>query len=435
MSRGRWAALTAAVVATAVAIGGVLVLTDTPPEIAEPPAGTPSPTTPSPSAEATETLDEQIERVAGVVADIRELAFDEQPSPTIVSPSELADRVGEQVSTYTTEEADLDGRLLVLLGALPPESDLRELLVAAYSEQVAGYYDSESGELVVGSGEQEERLSALNEVILAHELQHALADQALGLPELEDLGEGREDEVLARQALVEGDATVTMQQYMQVGLSVVDQLMIAREAAEMQAGLADLTELPPYLQGSIEFPYTYGGEFVAALLADGGWPAVDAAYASPPATTAEILFPQRYLAGWSARAPPSTGEPGGSWERARSYAFGAADLLLLLAAPGGDPDRAVDDPRAAAESWEGGEVILWIDGQRSAAAISLAGQDLCGPVETWYAASFPDASRSTSGERVVLAGDRQTAVLRCDGTGVRLGIAPDQTVATSLVSG
>lgn len=434
MSRGRWAALAAGIVAALLGAVAVLVLTDAPSEVAERPGTTPVPTT-TPSPQATESLDEQVERVAGVVATIRELTFDEQPSPTVVSPSELAERVAEQVSTYTVEDADLDGRLLVLLGALPPGSDLRELLVAAYSEQVAGYYDSETGELVVGSDEHDRRLSALNEVILAHELQHALADQALGLPELEDLGEGREDEILARQALVEGDATVTMQQYMQVGLSVIDQMMIAREAADMQAGLADLTELPPYLQGSIEFPYTYGAEFVAALLEEGGWPAVDAAYAAPPTSTAEILFPERYLSGWSARAPPATGEPGGSWERARSYAFGAADLLLLVAAPGGETERALADPRSVARAWEGGEVVLWIDGENSAAAVSLAGAELCGPVETWYAASFPDASRSTSGVHVVLTHDRQTAVLRCDGSGVRLGIAPDQAVAMALVSG
>lgn len=434
MTPGRWAALAAGIAAALAAGTALLVLTDDSPQLAERP-GVTAPPTPSPSTQPTETLDEQVERVAAVVADIRELTFEEPPTPTIVSPSGLADRVAEEVSTYTVEEADLDGRLLVLLGALPPGSDLRELLVAAYSEQVAGYYDSESGELVVGSGEQQRRLSALNEVILAHELQHALADQALGLPELEDLGEGRDDEVLVRQALIEGDATVTMQQYMQVGLSVVDQMMIAREAAEMQAGLADLTELPPYLQGAIEFPYTYGAGFVAALLEEGGWPTVDAAYASPPTSTAEILFPERYLTGWSARAPPATGQPGGSWERGRSYAFGAADLLLLFTAPGGDPDRALEDALSATESWEGGEVVLWIDGQRSAAAISLAGEELCGPIEIWYAASFPDASRATSDGLVVFTDDQQTAALRCDGTGVRLGIGPDQPVATSLVSG
>lgn len=396
----------------------------------------PSPTsTASPTEAATESLEEQLVRVAAVVEQVRELTFDDRPEPTILGAEELAERVAEQVSEYTVEDAELDGRLLGLLGAVPRDADLRELLVTAYSEQVAGYYDDETGELVVGATTGGARLSPLNEVILAHELQHALADQALGLPDVDGLGEGREDEALARVSLVEGDATVSMQRYAQVGLSMVDQLRIAQEAADLQAGLADLTELPPYLQGSIEFPYVYGAEFVADLLATGGWAAVDRAYASPPVSTAQILFPERYRAGQGPRTPPATGHPGGAWEAARTYAFGAADLLLLFGAPGGEPGRALDEPRGAVAGWEGGAARLFTDGGASAAALALAGAQLCDPIDAWYAASFPDATRSQAEGAVVFEHDAQVAVLRCDGDGVRLGVGPDRNVATALVAG
>lgn len=405
--------------------------------------GTPTPTTqaspsdptaPSPSAAPSETLQQQIQRVARVMEEVRELTFEEVPEPTIMSPEALAEAVAEEVSAYTVEDADLDGRLLTLLGAIPPGTDLRELLVTAYSEQVAGYYDDDTGELVVSAPEDGQRLSPLNELILAHELEHALADQALGLPDIEDLGDGREDEVLARQALVEGDATVAMQQYAEVGLSVVDQLRVAQEAMEMQGAGGDLTALPPYLQGSIEFPYTYGAEFVATLVAQGGWAAVDAAYADPPVSTAQILFPERYVAGDQPVAPPVTGSPGSEWEAARTYGFGAADLLLLFGAPGGAVDRALPDARAAAGAWEGGEARLWVDGDRSAATLALAGAALCRPIDDWYAASFPGASRSQAEGAVVFEGE-QAAVLRCGAAGVRLGIAPDVPTATAMVAG
>lgn len=441
--RAAWAALVA-VLAALVAVVAVLLAVlgsgDDPDDVVAVPSVSPSATDtpaaePTPSEQPTETLAEQIQRVARVVQEVRELTFDVQPEPTVVSAEQLADLVAEEVSAYTIEDADLDGRLLGLLGAVPPDTDLRELLVTAYSEQVAGYYDSETEELVVGATDDGRRLSRLNEVVLAHELEHALADQALGLPEVEDLGEGREDEVLARAALVEGDATVSMQQYAQVGLSVIDQLLIAREAAEMQGALGDLTELPPYLQGSIEFPYTYGAEFVAALVTEGGWAAVDGAYADPPVSTAQILFPERYLGGQEPEEAPPTGTPPGAWQAARTYGLGAADLLLLFGAPGGDPASALDDPRGAVAGWRGGEARLWTDGDRSAAAVAFAGAALCDPVDAWYAASFPTADRRQAEGAVVFEGEGQAAVLRCDDTGVRLGIGPDPRVATALVSG
>lgn len=435
--------VTAAAVALAVAVGIVLVLTTrSGPTGSDVTAPTPTPTATPPTEDATggpeerptETLAEQIARVARIVQDVRELSFSEDPEPLIVSPDELADRVTEQVSAYTVEDADLDGRLLALLGAVEPGTDLRELLVTAYGEQVAGYYDSEDGELVVGAPDEGGRLSRVNEVVLAHELQHALADQALGLPELEDLEDGREDEVLARQALIEGDATVTMQRYAEVGLSVVDQLLMAQEVTELQAGLQDLTQLPPYLQGSIEFPYTEGAVFVAALLEQGGWAAVDAAYATPPVSTAQILYPERYLAGTAPRPAPGTGPAGDGWEMARTYGFGAADLLLLFQAPGGDPSRSLPDPRGAAAGWEGGEVRLWTAGERSAAAVALAGTGLCEPLDRWYATSFPDSTRSQAEGAVVFQQDGQAAVLRCSQTGTRLGIGPELATATRLVA-
>lgn len=437
----RWGLFGALALVVAIVAALVLLLRDggatDPTDRAAPPTAEPESPEPgaAPSPGPTESLDEQIQRVTAVVEEVRELTFDEAPEATIVATDELAERVAEEVSSYAVEDAELDGRLLTLLGAVAPGTDLRELLVTAYSEQVAGYYDDETGELVVGATDDGRRLGRLDEVILAHELQHALADQALGLPEVEDLGEGREDEVLARMSLVEGDATMTMQRYVEQGLSAVDQLLIAQEAAERQSQLGDLTALPPYLQGSIEFPYTYGAGFVAALLEEDGWAAVDAAYASPPVSTAQILFPERYLAGETPRTPPSTGSPTGGWERARTYAFGAADLLLLFGAPGGEPARALADARRAAAAWEGGEVHLWTSGDDSAAAVGLTGAELCDPVDRWYAASFPSASRTSEDGAVVFEHDGRTAVLRCDDDAVRLGIGPDREVAAALVTG
>ena len=52
--------------------------------------------------------------------------------------------------------------------------------------------------------------------------------------------------------------------------------------------------LPSFLRRQLVFPYRRGGEFVYWAFRSRGWPGVNALYASPPLSTAEILHPQRF---------------------------------------------------------------------------------------------------------------------------------------------
>jgi hypothetical protein len=417
------------VAAAVIAVLGGLVVVDRWETASGPPAE------PTPSPAPAETLAQQLERVRRIVAEVRELEFETPPEVTVVDPDELADRVSVEATAYTVEEADLDRRILELLGAIPEGTDLRGLLVTALSEQVAGFYDPETEELVVGAEDPTSRVGRIEEVTLAHELQHALADQRLGLPDLDD---GDDDAVLARLALVEGDATVTMQAYVAAGFSPVDRLLVARESAELLARLDELTELPPYLERSLLFPYEEGASFVATLLEDGGWEAVDRAYADPPTTTAGILFPERYLAGAESTllpvAAPDLPEP---WTQERATTFGAADLLFLFEAPGGDRSRGLGDALALARAWRGGRLDLWTEGERSAVSIVVAtdGTSLCGAVTTWLDRADPSARTApATGDTAVVRGRDRQAVVTCAPDEVRIGISTDAGAAERLAA-
>lgn len=384
---------------------------------------------------ATETLDEQIERIARVVERVRELEFETIPEPTTLTLDELGDRVTEEISAYTVEEAASDQRILEALGAVPPGTDLRALIIRGYSEQVGGFYDPRTGELVVGVEEPGQRLGRLEEMILAHELQHALADAALGLPDLEEVPDGEEDEALAVQSLIEGDATITMQRYLEEGFSVVDQLLLPSELARLEEQLAGFTELPHYVQRSFTFPYEEGTGFVQHLLARGGWPAVDEAYAHPPSTTAEIIFPDRYPV--AAAEDPTTTAPPEGWVSERTLAFGAADLLFLFEAPGNDPSAALDDPLAAVAGWRSGSLQLHTSGDAAAVSISLGTETsstLCPAVEAWYDAAHGDDTREQSTEDLARwQGGTWSATLVCGDETIALGIAPTPELASALV--
>lgn len=186
-------------------------------------------------------------------------------------------------------------------------------------------------------------LTAAQRVTVAHERQHALADQTLGLP-LDDTDRGDSDAARAALAVIEGDATLTMQRYAARALGVMDLLSLATQV--LTADSEQFDAAPHYLRQELLFPYTAGLAFVCQLYADGGWDKINAAYTDPPTTTGEVLFPDRH--GHKPTNPRDPGALPAPWKLARQDTFGAAELLWLLQAPGGDPTRATGDPHRAA---------------------------------------------------------------------------------------
>lgn len=425
------AALTVGVAAGALAVGGSAG-PNPPGPVRSPSAGLPA--GPSPATAP------QLRRIAGHVAAIRQLNFDRLPNPRVLPPAEVADRAAGFLDDYTEAEADADRRVLTALGAIPTGADLRDLLTEALRAQVAGFYDSSSEELVVAADQVEGQLGPLAQMTLAHELDHVLVDQTLGLPPIgrgdEEVPPGKEDAAFAAQALVEGDATLVMQTYTLAVLSSAEQDQLAADAAELAARSQLPADFPHVLRRSLDFPYREGATFVGALHESGGWPGVDRAYDNPPTSTLQILRPRLFLTGRGAGVDPrDPTPPGAGWHRADHLAVGAADLLFLFEAPGDDPTRALNDPLSSATAWRGGEAVLWTRGNATAVGVALEGQPrLCQAMDRWYQAAFADADRRQTEGQVRFDGSDQDAVLSCRGGQVRLGMAPELATAERLTS-
>ncbi len=243
-----------------------------------------------PAMVTTTVLDAEMESaIAELIAlteELRELTFDRPPLITVVTPDELAERVRLLIEEeLVPDELARDQALLASLGVLPDGVDLGDLYLALYAEQVQGYYDGETGELVVPSSG--DGMDVLDKMVLVHELTHALTDQAFGFhSRLEVLVDANEYETSAAlRALVEGDATYTQALYFwqlpgdeQIeGMALIDE------------GVADaLAQTPSYIVDLLQFPYNEGARFVTALGKQGGFEALDSAYRNPPTTTEQI---------------------------------------------------------------------------------------------------------------------------------------------------
>jgi hypothetical protein len=109
------------------------------------------------------------------------------------------------------------------------------------------------------------------------------------------------------------------------------------------------------------FPYREGARFAAALLQSGWWPAVNSAYLRPPASTEQILHPEKYLA-----SPPDTprvvslpdlSEELEDWTLAVQDVAG--ELVLRAHLDQYLPDTL--EAEEAAAGWDGDLAAVWRD--------------------------------------------------------------------------
>ncbi len=205
--------------------------------------------------------------------------------------------------------------VLKKFGLLPRDFDLEKLLVALLREQIAGYYDPKTKTVnLLDWVPMEEQ-----EPVMAHELTHALQDQAIGLDKWmkkgdKDLGEIKRDPTPediendeiddAREAVVEGQAEAVMMEYelAPVGRSIADSPeLVETMEAQMADGTDDskvFKDAPIFLRESLTFPYSYGMKFVIKLMEKGGKEkAFAGVLANPPHTTRQIMQPETYLSG------------------------------------------------------------------------------------------------------------------------------------------
>lgn len=378
-----------------------------------------------------DTLETQFAAVTEVVEQLRERDFPEPIEPQVMTGEEIRDFFDTEIrEAYPAEVADAERRTFGLLEAVPDDIDLIQTQIDLLGDQVAGFYNDETLELVVRADDPDATLGATGLVTLAHELEHALADATVGLPDLDGF-ETDDDGAQAALAVVEGSAVTLMSQFQVTALDPFAMLGDLGTILESQQGLDGV---PHLIRESLTFPYFAGPTYVCSLHAQGGWDAVDAAMQDPPATTHAILFP-----GSGVDEPVAVPQPAGpeGYDAQDRRTFGAAQLSWLLGAPGGDDSLGAADPVAAVEPWRGGEVSLWTQGEESAVALVLAGAGLCDPVTEWWQAAATGAEEPASGTEQVVRGTTggTVGVVSCDGEDVRVGIGPTVEVARQAIAG
>lgn len=270
--------------------------------------------------------------------------------------------------------------LYVALGMLAPDDDVVAILGRVVGEQVVGFYDPELDLLVVRSDVVRglvsgQRVDPETFVTIAHEVVHALQGQHLGLLDRMDREVDVDDDD-AYQALVEGDATLSM---LAVAGAVAGQPLEALlggmpSTLDLDGGLGssgseELSSAPPIVRIGLTAPYVAGLRFCAALHARGGFEAIDAAHRTLPTTTEQLLHPEKFFAGESEESVSLDGldsiEAAG-YQRVREDTLGELEVAIYL---GRGTARGLAPE--AGEGWAGDRVRVYRRGESVAAVWAL----------------------------------------------------------------
>jgi len=215
----------------------------------------------------------------------------------------VARRTRAQIRDYIIQKLDAEyppedlagyQTALRLFGLIPDTLDLRRTFVTVLTEQVAGFYDPDSGALYI-AGDLDDALRV--RLTVSHELVHALQDQYVSLDSI--VRQRRQnDRRLAAHAVLEGQATLA-----QIGVMMPEQRLDTLPAdwfwsqrevtAALQSQMPQFASAPLWLREGLVFPYLAGADFVNWF--GRRYPGVHPFPPRMPGSTEHILHPDRFM--------------------------------------------------------------------------------------------------------------------------------------------
>ena len=280
-------------------------------------AQTPAPSQGAPKPE-TRITPEQAKQLFGLIDELTKFSSGETGLPIkshvkhqVTSRAEvesyLKKKFEEDQSSKRLQEGEI---VLKKFGLLDRDFSLKPFLLALLKEQIEAYYDSKTKTVYMLDWVDIED----QKPVLAHELTHALQDQhsdlekwndqtpdEVSLNSREDTDHLARDEMdTAREAVVEGQATAVMMDYIlkPMGKSLIkdpEVLDLVKQQMNGSENSPILARAPLLLSESLLLPYREGLSFEQDIWMDQGQTAAFAgAMDRPPTSSWEIINPLEY---------------------------------------------------------------------------------------------------------------------------------------------
>lgn len=288
MARSRFHGLLASLALVAAACGGSSAesTSTTTTTLGRPATTTPTESTTAPGGGATsDEVQAQIDELIVEAQQLRGLELLEPIEVLLLNDDDYQARFVEILEEdLAQEDVDAINALLRALGIIAPDDDYRELIEIYLTAGTGGFYDSETGELVVRLPAGE--LGPQAKSVVIHEVVHALQDQHFDL--LDDRQDLEGDPAYVSLAISEGDALLREASYVQ-SLSLREQARYVAEFSDID--LSALDALPGYILNSLQSPYLDGFAFHNQIGLDN----IDEQFVDPPESSEQLLERDKYL--------------------------------------------------------------------------------------------------------------------------------------------
>lgn len=231
-------------------------------------------------------------------SDLRGLPWQSEVGMAELSGWEYGSRTSEMAQLLGGEELRSLSRLAIAGGVLPAGTDLATLASSFTAVSAGATYSPLDKQILLVDPHS-------NSSLLTHEFTHALQDQHFDLMKLLVVRPYNYDRTEAVFALIEGDA-MNVQRRAEEGEQVFTRRTledIARQENDRFASYRkDLGALfPPLLTETFIFRYRDGARFVETVRRKSGERGLDELFRRPPASSEQILHPEKYFQGEGAR--------------------------------------------------------------------------------------------------------------------------------------
>jgi hypothetical protein len=243
-------------------------------------------------------LCQEVDTIAAQLTQISGMRLRHSVPCDFITKAKINDFLNKRIKDETKpEEIRAEELTLKKFGLVPPDFNLAKTTVDLLTEQAAAFYDYDRKKLFI----TETTTTEPQEPVLAHELSHALADQNFNLGKFIRQGRKSDDGSTARLAVMEGQATWLMSEYLArrngQSLKTSPDLVAAMSSVSDTGGsqYPVFDKAPLYLRLSLVFPYTKGMLFQNAVIEREGTAAFAEVFRHPPQSTQQIIHPAEYF--------------------------------------------------------------------------------------------------------------------------------------------
>lgn len=278
-------------------------------------------------------LDIVVARSMARVEHVRQLEFQKTVPVTVINRSTYREQYTGGDANYSQSFRTFDNVKFETLFLIGEDRDSLSVQNTNRGSNVLGFYSPANDTIVVVSESDQPQLR--DELTLAHELTHALQDQQFDLTRYD---RPTREIYNAYNGLFEGDSHYIEQQYRTRCQGEWECVSVPTEGGQ-QGGGGDL-HFGVYILNF--FPYSDGPGFVSYHQTRGGWDRVNAMYDDPPASSEQVIHPEKY--GEDAPTNVSLEDSNtGNWSRVRpdapnpnqlrpAYAsFGQSGMVAMFA--------------------------------------------------------------------------------------------------------